>query len=213
VRIIDRIDFRGFMARPKWIVGYSDITVLHAHIHRNYAIETLHATMPVNMKEDSPAESLESLRNVLFGAKISYTLPVAPLNLPGEGEGELVGGNLSILCSLIGSSSMPDTSGKILFVEDVDEYLYHIDRMMMALKRAGKLERLQGLIVGGMDRMNDNAVPFGKNSYQIIAEAVKEAAYPVCFGFPAGHGAKNLALIMGRKVRMKIDKRVEIGFL
>ena len=212
MRIIDRIDFRKFMAKPKWIIGYSDITVLHAHVHRHFAVETLHATMPVNMKDDAPAESLESLRNVLFGSRISYTLPLAPLNRPGEGEGQLVGGNLSVLYSIMGSESMPDTAGKILFLEDVDEYLYHVDRMMIALKRAGMLDRLKGFIVGGMDRMNDNAVPFGKNAYRIVAEAADGGDYPVCFGFPAGHGAKNLALIMGRTVRLRIDKRVEIMF-
>jgi muramoyltetrapeptide carboxypeptidase len=212
VRIIDRLNFKQFMAKPKWIIGYSDITVLHAHIHRHFAVETLHAAMPVNMKEDAPAESLESLRNVLFGSRISYTLPLAPLNRAGDGEGLLIGGNLSILYSLMGSSSMPDTAGKVLFLEDVDEYLYHIDRMMMALKRAGKLEKLKGLIVGGMDRMNDNQVPFGKTAYEIISEAVTGYQYPVCFGFPSGHGAKNLALVMGRMVRLKVDKKVEIAF-
>jgi muramoyltetrapeptide carboxypeptidase len=212
VRIIDRIDFKRYMTKPKWIIGYSDITVMHAHIHRHFAVETLHAVMPVNMKEDAATESLESLRNVLFGSRISYTLPLTPLNRAGDGEGMLVGGNLSVLYSLMGSTSMPDTAGKILFLEDVDEYLYHVDRMMTAMKRAGKLDKLKGLIVGGMDRMNDNQVPFGRSAYEIISEAVAGQSYPVCFGFPAGHGVKNLALIMGRMVRVKVDKKVEILF-
>jgi muramoyltetrapeptide carboxypeptidase len=213
VRIIDKIDFRRYMAKPKWIIGYSDITVLHAHIHRHFAVETLHAVMPVNMKEDAATESLESMRNVLFGSRISYTLPLAPLNRPGEGEGMLVGGNLSVLYSLMGSTSMPDTAGKILFLEDVDEYLYHIDRMMTAMKRAGKLDKLRGLIVGGMDRMNDNQVPFGRSAYEIISEAAEGQSFPVCFGFPAGHGVKNLALIMGRMVRFKVGQKVELVFM
>ena len=213
VRIIDKIDFRRYMAKPKWIIGYSDITVLHAHIHRHFAVETLHAVMPVNMKEDAATESLESMRNVLFGSRISYTLPLAPLNRPGEGEGMLVGGNLSVLYSLMGSTSMPDTAGKILFLEDVDEYLYHIDRMMTAMKRAGKLDKLRGLIVGGMDRMNDNQVPFGRSAYEIISEALAGQSFPVCFGFPAGHGVKNLALIMGRMVRFKVGQKVELVFM
>jgi len=213
VRIIDKIDFRRYMAKPKWIIGYSDITVLHAHIHRHFAVETLHAVMPVNMKEDAATESLESMRNVLFGSRISYTLPLAPLNRPGEGEGMLVGGNLSVLYSLMGSTSMPDTAGKILFLEDVDEYLYHIDRMMTAMKRSGKLDKLRGLIVGGMDRMNDNQVPFGRSAYEIISEALAGQSFPVCFGFPAGHGAKNLALIMGRMVRFKVGQKVELVFM
>lgn len=213
VRTIDRLDLRGFAQNPKWIIGYSDITVLHSHIQLHFGIETLHATMPVNMKEDAPVENLESLRNVLFGTRISYALPRAPLNRTGTGEGPLTGGNLSILYSLTGSASEPETAGKVLFLEDVDEYLYHIDRMMMALKRAGKLDKLQGLIVGGMDRMNDNAVPFGKTANEIISEAVKEYGYPVCFSFPAGHGAKNLALIMGRRVKLKVETRVELVFV
>jgi muramoyltetrapeptide carboxypeptidase len=212
VRIVDRLDFSGFVRSPKWIIGYSDITVLHSHVQRHFGIETLHATMPVNMTENAPAESLESLRNVLFGTRISYTLPRMPLSRSGAGEGMLTGGNLSILYSLAGSVSDVDTKGKILFIEDVDEYLYHIDRMMMALKRAGKLQHLSGLIAGGMDRMNDNAVPFGKTPDEIIMDAVKEFAYPVCFGFPAGHGEKNLALILGRSVKFKVDSRVEVVF-
>lgn len=212
VRLIDRLDFTRFNQHPKWIIGYSDVTVLHCHILRHCGIETLHATMPVNIREGMPPENLESLRNVLFGTRIRYLMSPLPLSRNGTGEGVLTGGNLSILYSLMGSVSEPDTDGKILFIEDVDEYLYHIDRMMMTLKRAGKLDHLQGLLVGGMDRMNDNTIPFGKNAYQIISEAVSEYAYPVCFGFPAGHCDKNLALIMGRKVSLKVEEKAEIIF-
>ena len=212
LRIIDRLDFSNFRKNPKWIIGYSDITVLHAHIHRHFGTETLHAVMPVNINPDVPAESLETLKNVIFGSKIAYTFNATQYSRPGESEGILVGGNLSILYSLMGSQSELDTAGKILFLEDVDEYLYHIDRMMMNLRRAGKLQKLRGMIVGGMDRMNDNAIPYGKTANQIIAEAVSEYDFPVCFDFPAGHGAKNLALILGRRIRLRVGTKVEIVF-
>lgn len=213
VRIVDRLDFSKFLEQPKWIIGYSDITVLHCHVNRQFGIETLHATMPVSIREDSSPETLESLRNALIGTRISYALPRTSLSRTGTAEGILTGGNLSILYSLIGSSSFPETENRILFLEDLDEYLYHIDRMMMALKRAGKLEKLQGLLIGGMDRMNDNTVPYGKTAYEIISEAVMDYRYPVFFGFPSGHGSRNLALILGRTVRMNVDHRAEVVFV
>jgi muramoyltetrapeptide carboxypeptidase len=213
VRIIDYIDFRRFCEYPKWIVGYSDITVLHAHIQRHFGIETLHAVMPVNiLSEENRTDSIETLKNALLGTPILYSFPKSPLARTGTARAPLVGGNLSILYSLSGSNSEFDYDGKILFIEDVDEYLYHIDRMMIALKRAGKLAKLKGLIVGGMDRMNDNTVPFGKTANEIIAEAVAEYDYPVCYDFPAGHGEHNLALIMGRTVTMSVHQEVELRF-
>jgi muramoyltetrapeptide carboxypeptidase len=212
-RIVDKLDFSGFCRNPKWIVGYSDITVLHAHIHQRFGIETLHATMPVNIKEDKPDESMQTMMNALMGYRIGYTWAGSALSKPGVAEGILVGGNLSILASITGSPSEPDTTRKILFLEDLDEYLYHIDRMMTGLKRARKLVGLSGLIVGGMTRMKDNEIPFGKTPNEIIAEAVKEYEYPVCFNFPAGHIEPNLALIMGRKARLRVGKEVELSFL
>jgi muramoyltetrapeptide carboxypeptidase len=212
LRIVDGLDFTSFSAHPKWVVGYSDVTVLHSHIQHQLGVETLHAVMPVNFKGDHEDESLHTMINALFGKRITYSFPKPGLSREGNAEGVLVGGNLSILYSLMGSVSAPDTDGKILFIEDVDEYLYHIDRMMMALKRAGKLEKLKGLIVGGMTRMNDNAIPFGKSANEIIAEAVKEYKFPVCFDFPAGHLDTNLALIMGRKVRFTVGKEVVLSF-
>ena len=213
VRIIDNLDFTGFCRNPKWIVGYSDITVLHAHIQKHFGIETLHSVMPVNIKEpDFTNDSIESLRKALFGEKLFYSKPITFHFKTGLSEGILTGGNLSILYSLMGSASEVDTSGKILFLEDVDEYLYHIDRMMMSLKRAGKLSKLNGMIVGGMDRMNDNEIPFGKTASEIVAEAVAEYNYPVCYDFPAGHGEINLALILGRRIRFKVDKNMEVEF-
>ncbi len=209
VRIVDQIDFTTFIKNPKWIIGYSDITVLHSHIH-NLGIETLHATMPINFSKN--AEALESLRKALFGEVIKYEIETNALNRKGIAEGELIGGNLSILYSLSGSISDIDTTGKILFLEDLDEYLYHIDRMMMNLKRAGKLSHLAGLVVGGMTDMKDNTVPFGKTAEEIILDAVKEYNYPVCFNFPAGHIDRNLALLFGKKVKLEVGDMVKLNF-
>lgn len=210
LRIIDKLDFKKFEAKPKWIIGYSDITVLHSHIHQNLGIETLHATMCINFHQDE--ESVESLKKHLLGEKTPYSIKSHPLNRKGNGEGMIVGGNLSLLYALKGSRSGISTSGKILFLEDLDEHLYHIDRMMVSLKRAGKLSHLEGLIVGGMTDMKDNQTPFGKTAEEIILDAVKEYDYPVCFGFPAGHATKNLALPFGRRAKLNIGSKVALSF-
>lgn len=202
VRIIDKLDFSTFKKHPKWIIGYSDITVLHSHIH-NMGIQTLHATMPINFKVNE--EATETLRKALFGEEIHYSFESHALNKNGKAEGILVGGNLSLLYALCGSNSDIDTNGKILFIEDLDEYLYHIDRMMMNLKRSGKLSGLAGLIVGGMSDMKDNAIPFGKTAEAIILDAVKEYNYPICFHFPCGHIDRNLAIVLGRKVELTVE--------
>ncbi|MFN4233747.1 MAG: LD-carboxypeptidase [Bacteroidia bacterium] len=204
VRIIDSLDFTAFAKHPKWIIGYSDITVLHSHINKTLGIATLHATMPINFLQDSFAT--ETLFKALFGEKIHYTFNAHPLNRNGLAEGELVGGNLSLLYALCGSVSDLTTDGKILFIEDLDEYLYHIDRMMMNLKRSGKLSRLKALVVGGMTDMKDNSVPYGKTAEEIIAEHVAEFDYPVCFNFPAGHIKNNYALKLGATAYLKVDK-------
>jgi muramoyltetrapeptide carboxypeptidase len=210
LRIIDRLDFKKFQKNPKWIIGYSDITVLHSHIHQNFGIETIHATMPISFCKDE--ESVEALRNCLFGKNISYKINSHSLNQKGKAEGVLVGGNLSLLYALKGSKSDISTEGKILFIEDVDEYLYHIDRMMLSLKRANKLSKLAGLIVGGMTDMKDNEVPFGKTAEEIILDSVKKFGYPVCFGFPAGHQTKNLALILGRRVTLTVEEITSLNY-
>ena len=205
VRIIDRIDFAKFSNNPKWIIGYSDVTVLHSHIHSLFGIETLHGTMPLDFTGNETEATL-SLKKALFGEDMSYTIPSHSLNKMGISSGTLVGGNLSILYSLRGTVSDIDTEGKILFIEDLDEYLYHIDRMMINLKRGGKLEKLKGLIVGGMTDMHDNTIPFGKSAHEIILDAVKEYSFPVCFDFPAGHlKEKNLAIILGREVELSVS--------
>jgi muramoyltetrapeptide carboxypeptidase len=213
VRIIDSINFSTFEQHPKWIVGYSDITVLHSHIQTQFGIETLHATMPINFPDEGTAMAIETLRKALFGEPLEYNTGIHPLNMPGNVSGVLTGGNLSILYSLTGSPSDIQTQDKILFIEDLDEYLYHIDRMMINLKRSGKLAGLKGMIVGGLSKMNDNTVPFGKQADQIIAEYALEAGIPVCFNFPAGHIADNRALILGREVQLNIkDTCVEVLF-
>lgn len=212
VKIIDNLDFTKFIKQPKWITGYSDVTVLHNHINQNFNIETLHSAMPLGFKDNTP-EALESLRETLFGASPIYYCDANELNILGEAEGELVGGNLSIIYSLTGTKSQLNTKGKILFIEDLDEYLYHIDRMMMNLDRAGMLSELAGLVVGGMTDMNDNAVPYGKTAKQIIIDTVKKYNYPVCFDFPAGHLDDNRTLIMGRKVCLKVSKEeIQLNF-
>jgi muramoyltetrapeptide carboxypeptidase len=211
VKIIDALDFTKFIKKPKWIVGYSDVTVLHNHINQNFVIETIHGTMPINFLTHTH-ESLESLKNALFGAPLKYEFAADQLNKNGSAKGELVGGNLSIIYSLTGTNSQLNTTGKILFIEDLDEYLYHVDRMMQNLKRAGILEGLAGLIVGGMSDMNDNAIPYGKTAKEIILEAVSEFEYPVCFDFYAGHLADNRALIMGRQVALTVGESCNLKF-
>lgn len=205
IRIIDKLDFSSFTSSPKWLIGYSDITVFHSHVVRNFGIQTLHASMPVNFQENTKL-ALNSLFDVLYGRLPQYEFKSHPINKTGNTEGLLTGGNLSVLYSLLGSNSFPQTEGKILFLEDIDEYLYHIDRMIMGLKRAGVLSNLAGLVVGGMTDMNDNTIPFGKTAEEIIRENVDEFDYPVYFGFPAGHIADNRALIMGRNVLIEYLK-------
>lgn len=212
VRIIDRLDWAKFLQHPKWIIGYSDVTVLHAQLLQ-LGTATLHASMPVNFATNTP-EALGSLRNALVGKPETYTTEAHDFNRTGTAEGVLIGGNLSVLYSLSGSVSDIDTMDKILFLEDLDEYLYHIDRMMMQLDRAGKLEHLAGLVIGGMNDMRDNAIPFGKSAYEIIQERVAKYQYPLCYGFPAGHIADNRALVLGAKYQLAVnDEGVELKFV
>jgi len=203
VRIIDAIDFSKLSSNPKWIIGFSDITVLHAHLYTNYQLSTIHGQMPMNIP-DATAVSLQTLRQSLFGEAVSYNLPTHPFNRTGKAEGVLIGGNLSILVSLSGSVSDYNYDNKILFVEDVGEYLYSVDRLMHTLKRAGKLKNLAGLIVGGFTDLKDNDIPFGQTAEEIIKAVVNEYDYPVCFGFPAGHMADNRALVMGGEIDMHV---------
>ena len=212
VRIVDALNFTAFKKHPKWIIGYSDITVLHNHLH-NFGIETLHATMPLDVAK-STEETLTSLKKSLFGKSLSYEIVSSEENKIGTNSGELIGGNLSILYSLLGSESSINTNGKILFIEDLDEYLYHIDRMLMNLKRNDFFDNLKGLIVGGMTDMHDNSIPFGKNAKEIILDVVSKYNFPVVFDFPAGHLKDNRSLIFGRKVNLEVDKnKTKLSFL
>jgi muramoyltetrapeptide carboxypeptidase len=204
IRIIDEIKFKKFKKDPKWIAGYSDATVLQSHV-LSLGIASIHSTMAFQFTKDKA--STESLRKALFGEKLSHKAKANILNRQGKVKAEVVGGNLSLLYALSGSRSHISTKGKILFIEDLDEYLYHIDRMMMQLKRSGQLKNLKGLIIGGMSDMKDNAVPFGKTAEQIIYDAVKDYKYPVCFDFPAGHIKKNMALYIGKKAELKVTKK------
>ena len=211
VRIVDLLDFTKFKKNPKWIMGFSDVTVLHsqANVER---VASMHCIMPFTVPKASD-EVKETLRKALFGEKIEYVIPSKPYDIQGKASGELVGGNLSILYSLLGSKSSLDTKNKILFIEDLDEYLYHIDRMMQNVKRNGYFENVKGLVVGGMTDMHDNEIPFGQNAVQIITAIAKEYNIPVCFDFPAGHVKDNRALQLGKEVDFEVnEKEVKLKF-
>jgi muramoyltetrapeptide carboxypeptidase len=210
-RIIDQADLTKFRQNPKWLIGYSDVTILHCLLQRE-GFQSIHGTMPLLFDKDS-YDSLESLRKTLFGEKIEYTIQADALNRKGKTEGILIGGNLSILQSVIGTPTDFDTRKKILFIEDIDEYLYQLDRMMIHLKRAGKLKNLAGLVVGHFSDMKDNDTAFGKNVKEIILESVREYKFPVCFNFPAGHETENMALRFGAKLKLNVEReKTELSF-
>jgi muramoyltetrapeptide carboxypeptidase len=204
VRIIDRINFTAFKKKPKWIIGFSDVTVLHSHIN-NMNIETLHSIVAISAKTASP-QAIESLRKALFGEPLEYKLAAHPYNKNGKTKGEIIGGNLSVLYSILGSKSEVDTKGKILFIEDLDEYLYHIDRMMMNLKRNGYFDEIKALVIGGMTQMNDNDIPWGKDALEIIQDVLKDYNFPIIYNFPAGHSKDNRAMIFGQTVSIDVNE-------
>jgi muramoyltetrapeptide carboxypeptidase len=206
VRIIDQIDFIAFEQHPKWVVGFSDITTLHSTIH-NLGIATIHATMPGGMKRASD-ESKQTLYKALFGYSYDLEIPTNPLNKMGNAKGVLIGGNLSILNSMIGSFSEVNMNGKILFIEDVGEDLYRVDRMMYTLKRTGALKKLKGLIVGDFDYDVEKDTLFGGTHREIILNVVKDYNFPVLFDFPAGHVRDNRALIFGKEIRIEVNETV-----
>lgn len=202
VRVVDRLDFTKFKQNPKWLIGFSDVTVLHSHIN-NMDIATLHAIACVSVKNATP-DAKESLRKALFGEKLTYTIPPHEFNKYAKVSGELIGGNLSVLYSIMGSESEADYKGKIIFIEDLDEYLYHIDRMMMNLKRNDYFKNVKGIIIGGMTKMRDNDIPWGHTALEIIQDITKEYKIPICFNFPAGHITDNRALPFGKIVTMEV---------
>jgi muramoyltetrapeptide carboxypeptidase len=210
-RIIDKIDFKKFKKNPKWIIGYSDITVLHLHLYANYYISSIHAPMAGAFNDAGYINRfVQSLKAVLEGKKIKYTIDPHEFNKKGEAIGELIGGNLTLLSHITGTDSDSKTRGRILFIEDVGEYLYNIDRMMYHLKRSGKLSKLAGLIVGGFTDMKDTERPFGQTAYEIIRDVVSEYSYPVCFGFPVSHEKENYALKTGVGYKLKVTKNKAI---
>jgi muramoyltetrapeptide carboxypeptidase len=205
-RIIDQLDFRKFKKHPKWIIGFSDITVLHAHLHGKLQLASLHASMARAFVEKNSG-NIKSLRAALSGKKSRYRCLPHHLNKQGEAIGWLVGGNLSLLAHLAGTKTSLFTKGAVLFLEDVGEYIYNIDRMMIQLKRSGMLADLTGLVIGGFTESKDTKMPFGSTVEELIWAQVKEYGYPVCFGFPVSHGEQNLALKHGVKHRLRITSR------
>jgi muramoyltetrapeptide carboxypeptidase len=211
-RIIDQLDFKKFTKHPKWIIGFSDITVLHSHLFSNYKIASLHAPMAAAFNDDEfKNQYIQSLQDVLSGKKTDYKVEANELNQTGKATGILIGGNLSLLVNMTGTPSDISTKNKILFVEDVGEYIYNVDRMMYQLKRSGKLDQLKALIVGSFSDMKDTTIPFGQTAEEAIKDLVKGYDYPICFGFPVGHEKENYALKVGIKYQLNVlDTFVEL---
>jgi len=207
VRILDKLDFTTFKERPKWIVGYSDITAIHNHIH-TLGVESIHAMMTTSL-EDDPEEIVETIstfKKALFGDRLKYEIPSSEHNETGEASGQVVGGNLTLLMTMLGSESSISTDGKILFFEEIGEYKYHIDRMLQSLKRAGYFEKCKGIIVGGITKVRKNTTPWGASIEALVKGVVGEYDFPVLFDFPAGHESKNVAMILGRKITLSVKK-------
>ncbi|MEL0643711.1 LD-carboxypeptidase [Olleya sp. Ti.3.14] len=207
VRILDSLDYTKFLKQPKWIIGYSDITALHNQIH-NLGVQSLHAIMGVSLPEnlEDIADSIATFKNTLFGQPLRYALKGSKYNKSGDANGVLVGGNLTILHTMLGSKDSIDTDGKILFIEEIGEYKYHIDRMLQSLKRAGYFDNCKGVIVGDMSRMRKNTTLWGTSIEQLILDALSDYNFPIAFNMPAGHEKDNRALILGRQVVLKVDK-------
>lgn len=204
IRIVDKLDFSKFQSNPKWIIGFSDITVLHCHIY-NLGIESIHGVMPLLFPKQTQ-QTIESLKNILEDKAITIYSPSHHLNRFGNAKGELIGGNLSLFVNTIGTLSEVDTTGKILFLEDVGEYVYHLDRMLIHLQRAGKLNHLVGLVIGQFSEIKENIISFGKTVYEIILELSQEFNFPIAYNFPIGHERHNLALVCGREALLEVDK-------
>jgi muramoyltetrapeptide carboxypeptidase len=206
-RIIDQISFKKFRKSPKWILGYSDICLLHAHIFSNFEIATAHSPMAGAFMEAGPGDPyIGSIRSLLLGEKLNYSCDPHPFNRKGEVEGTLMGGNLTLLTHTVGGSSDFKTKGLILFIEDIWEYLYNIDRMLFQLKSAGKFQKPAAIIVGSFSELKDTERPFGQNAYEIIRDILSAYEYPVCYGFPVGHVKENFALKCGADYRLKVGR-------
>ena len=205
VRILDKLDFTKFKKYPKWIIGYSDITAFHNHIH-NLGVATLHAMMATSLEEkpEEIIETIASFKKALFGEDISYSIPSSKYNRKGKVSGQLIGGNLAILTSMLGSPSQLNTEGKILFIEEIGEYKYSIDRMLQSLKRAGYFDNLKGVIIGDMSLIKKNSTKWGSSIEQLILDVLPKDI-PILFDFPAGHEADNRALIFGKSIQLTVN--------
>lgn len=210
-RIIDKLNFKKFKRNPKWIIGFSDITVLHSHLFSNYKIASLHAPMAAAFNDEEYSNSyVQSFYLALVGTEANYKCEGHEFNKHGIAEGRLIGGNLALLAHLVGTSSDINTKNKILFIEDIGEYIYNVDRMMYQLKRSGKLKNLAGLIVGKFSEIKDTERPFGQTAEEVIREVVKEYDYPICFNFPVSHEKENYALKVGVKYTLTVDAIVTL---
>tara|TARA_R110000868_G_scaffold97875_2_gene269233 strand:+ start:9164 stop:10183 length:1020 start_codon:yes stop_codon:yes gene_type:complete len=207
VRILDKLEYSTFKKKPKWIIGYSDITALHSQLH-NLGFESIHAMMTTSLQDDSESikETISTFKDAVFGMPLAYILKGSGYNKVGTVTAPIIGGNLSILYSLLGSKTSMDTSGKILFIEEIGEYKYHIDRMLQSLKRAGYFENCKGVIVGDMTKLRKNTTLWGSSIEQLILDALSEYSFPIAFNMPAGHEKDNRALILGRTIELKVDK-------
>ena len=203
VQIVDKIQWASFLRDPKWIIGFSDVTVFHQRVQK-MDLPSIHASMPLNFQNNSP-EALSTLLSAIRGEKTLFSIPPDPSNKIGKANGVLVGGNLSIIYSLLGTNDQIDYTDKILFIEDLAEQLYNLDRMFYALNKAGVLDQIKGLIVGGMTNMKDTEVPIGLSYKEIILSHFQYKKTPVCFNFPAGHIDDNRALIMGSSVKLDVS--------
>ena len=206
IRIIDKLDFSGLEENPKWIVGFSDVTVFHAHLNCNLGMPSIHSPMPVNFESPFFSENLSQLNDVLQGKLSEIQFDNDSVNRPGKANGTIVGGNLSIMYSLQATPYEIDTTDKILFIEDVGEQLYHLDRILNNFRLSGKLDKLKGLIVGGLTDMTDKKRPFGKSTTEIVLSAVKDFKYPVAFGFHAGHVQNNIPFMLGVDIELEVGK-------
>jgi len=207
VRILDKLDYTKFKEHPKWLIGYSDITALHNQIH-NAGFETIHGIMGISLTDDLSdiKDNVSSFKDAIFGKHLEYTIEGSKYNKQGTASGQLVGGNLTLLHTMLGSKTTIDISGKILFFEEIGEYAYHIDRMLQSLKRAGYFENCKGIIVGSISKVRKNTTEWGKPIEQLILDVVADYDFPVLFNFPAGHEDDNRALILGRKINLKVGK-------
>ncbi|MEO6584325.1 MAG: LD-carboxypeptidase [Ferruginibacter sp.] len=202
-RIIDKLKFKKFIKNPKWLIGFSDITVLHTHLLSNYKIASMHAPMAAAFNDgEYMNEYVHSLKDALVGVKANYKVPIHSFNKLGTANGRLVGGNLALLAHVIGTASDFETKNQILFIEDIGEYIYNIDRLMYQIKRSGKLKKLAGLILGGFTDVKDTERPFGKNIDEVLKEIISDLKCPVCFHFPVSHGKENYALKIGMQYKL-----------